>query len=344
MPTQGEDGTQTMTSIGFQKGIQALASVPLLFRVGSTSRSQGIQMHIFFMVFFLIGATQLGYAFDLGDVFKQPKQKEELATGSGKEEPAAEKTEKKQPSLTDLAKLAMGTSTEEEEIALGEEIAGRLLGAAPLVQDERLQRYVNEVGNWVALQSNRADLQWYFGVLDTEDINAFAAPGGFIFLTKGLYRQLHNEAELAGVLGHEIGHVVKRHHLNLIKKSKVIDMGSSLLSKKFGKDKKGGQTIQNLIGNGAEIMARGLDKDAEYEADRIGVVVATKAGYDAYGLPTVLQEIGHVGASDGSVALLFKTHPHPDTRLTELGNSMGQKFDKYPEGKSVTDRFYTLAK
>jgi len=343
MPSQGEDGTQAMTSIESHKGIQALASVPLLFRVWSTARSKGIQMHIFFTVFFLLGAIQPVSAFDFGDVFKQPKQKEETTTGSGKEEPAAEKTEKKQPSLTDLAELAMGTSTE-EEIALGEEIAGRLLGAAPLVQDERLQRYVNEVGRWVSLQSNRADLKWYFGVLESEDINAFAAPGGFIFLTKGLYRQLHNEAELAGVLGHEIGHVVKRHHLNLIKKSKAIDMGSSLLSQTFGKDKKRGQTIQNLIGNGAEILARGLDKDAEYEADRIGVVVATKAGYDAYGLPTVLQEIGHVGASDGSVALLFKTHPHPDTRLTELGNSMGEKFDKYPEGKSVADRFYALAK
>ena len=342
MPSQGEDGTQVMPSIGSHKGIQGLAPVPLLFRTWSTPRLKGIQMHIFFMLFFLLGTTQLVYAFDLGDVFKKPKQTEETTTGTGKEEQAAEKTEKKEPSLMDLAELATGTSTE-EEIAIGEEIAGRLLGAAPLVQDERLQRYVNEVGNWVALQSNRADLQWYFGVLESEDINAFAAPGGFIFLTKGLYRKLHNEAELAGVLGHEIGHVVKRHHLNLIKKSKVIDMGSSLLSQKFGKDKKGGQTIQNLIGNGAEIMARGLDKDAEYEADRIGVVVASKAGYDAYGLPTVLQEIGHVGASDGSVTLLFKTHPHPDTRLTELGNSMGEKFDKYPEGKSVTGRFYALA-
>jgi len=300
-------------------------------------------MQLFFIVFFLLGTTQLVSAFDLGDVFKQPKQTERTTTGSGKEEPAVETTEKKQPSLTDLAELAMGMSTE-EEIAIGKEIAGRLLGAAPLVQDEGLQRYVNEVGSWVALQSPRADLKWYFGVLDSEDINAFAAPGGFIFLTKGLYRQLHNEAELAGVLGHEIGHVVKRHHLNLIKKSKAIDMGSSLLSQQFGKDKEGGQTIQNLIGNGAEIMARGLDKDAEYEADRIGVVLATRAGYDAYGLPTVLQEIGHVSASDSSVALLFKTHPHPDTRLTELGNSMGEKFDKYPEGKSVTDRFYVLAK
>lgn len=91
-------------------------------------------------------------------------------------------------------------------------------------------------------------------------------------------------------------------------------------------------------------MARGLDKDAEYQADRIGVVLAARAGYDAYGLPMVLQEIGHAGLNDSSVALLFKTHPHPDTRLAELGDSMGETFDKYSEGKIVKDRFYALGK
>lgn len=300
-------------------------------------------MRSLILLFMVLGMTAFSHAFDLGDTLKQLGQPESVSPAPEKEGSPEKQAEKKVPSLTDLADLVKGTSTE-EEVAIGQEIAGRLLGAAPLVQDEHLQRYVNKVGRWVSLHSGRNDLEWYFGVLDSDDINAFAAPGGFIFITKGLYRQLHNEAELAGVLGHEIGHVVKQHHLNLIKKSKAIDMGSSLLSQKFGKDKKGGQAVQNLIGNGAEIMARGLDKEAEYEADRIGVVVATRAGYDPYGLPSVLQEIGHAGTSDGSVALLFKTHPHPDMRLTKLADSMGEKFEKYSEGKSVMDRFYSLNK
>jgi beta-barrel assembly-enhancing protease len=87
-----------------------------------------------------------------------------------------------------------------------------------------------------------------------------------------------------------------------------------------------------------------LDTEAEYEADRIGVMVATRAGYDAYSLPMVLQEIGHASLNDSSVALLFKTHPHPGLRLSTLGDSMGQRFDKYPDGKSVMDRFYRLKK
>lgn len=283
------------------------------------------------------------HAFDLGDALKQLGQPEESQPGPAKESNPAPNTEKKTPTLADLAGLVQGTSTE-EEIAIGQEIAGRLLGAVPLVQDDQLQAYVNKVGRWVSLQSGRSDLDWYFGVLDSEDINAFAAPGGFIFLTKGLYRKLNSEAELAGVLGHEIGHVIKQHHLTIIKKSQAIDMGSSLFSKKLGKmkNKQAKEAVNNLIGSGAEVLARGLDKDAEYQADRIGVVLATRAGYDSYGLPMVLQEIGHASLNDSSVALLFKTHPHPDARLTELGDAMGEKFDAYAEGKTVKDRLYRL--
>ena len=306
---------------------------------------KGFLMRAFILAFVISGVTTITHAFDLGDALKQLGQAENSTTGATKEETPEKKTDKKTPSLTDLADLVKGTSTE-EEIALGQEIAGRLLGAASLVKDERLQRYVNQVGKYLSLHSGRTDLDWYFGVLDSEDINAFAAPGGFIFLTKGLYEKLHTEAELAGVLGHEIGHVVKQHHLTIIKKTQAIDMGSRVFSKNLGKMKneQAKQAVNNLIGSGAEVMARGLDKDAEYQADRIGVVLATRAGYDSYGLPMVLQEIGHAGLNDSSVALLFKTHPHPDTRLAELGASMGETFDKYSEGKIVKDRFYTLGK
>ena len=294
-------------------------------------------------ILLLFSMLAFSYAFDLGDALKQLGQPEEGSTGTAKDSTQEKRSEKKAPSLSDLADLVRGISTE-EEIAIGQEIAGRLLGAASLVEDEELQRYVNKVGRWLSLQSGRDDLAWYFGVLDSEDINAFAAPGGFIFLTKGLYRKLNSEAELAGVLGHEIGHVIKQHHLTILKKSKAIDMGSSLFSQKVGsmKNEQAKQAVKNLIGSGAEIMARGLDKDAEYQADRIGVVVASRAGYDSYGLPMVLQAIGHASLNDSKVALLFKTHPHPNVRLTKLGEAMGEGFDKYSEGKVVKDRFYRL--
>ena len=113
-----------------------------------------------------------------------------------------------------------------EEIALGREITGSLLGAAPLVKDEALQKYVNQVGRWVANQSERADLPWKFGVIDSADLNAFAAPGGYVLLTKGLYLKMQSEAQLAGVLGHEIAHVVKKHQLKVLQKQQLLGYGA----------------------------------------------------------------------------------------------------------------------
>lgn len=238
------------------------------------------------------------------------------------------------PKLAEAVKEIKGPD-ESEEIAIGRQIAGNLLGAAPLVKDAALQKYVNQVGTWVASQSERPDLPWHFGVLQSDDMNAFAAPGGYIFLTLGLYQALQNEADLAGVLGHEIGHVIRQHHLKILQQSKLVDAGSKVLSKQVG----GSDKVQQLIGSGAEIVARSLDKDAEFEADRIGVVLATRAGYDAYGLPSVLQQIGHASKDDGRIALLFKTHPHPDERLAQLGGAMADRFDRV-KGATLEKRFY----
>ena len=102
------------------------------------------------------------------------------------------------------------------------------------------------------------------------------------------------------------------------------------------------QVVQNLIGNGAEIVARGLDKDAEYEADRIGMVLTARAGYDAYALPAVQAVIGHVAKSDTSGSLLFKTHPLPEDRLEHLSEAAGDRLDGLPEGQAGEKRFYRL--
>jgi predicted Zn-dependent protease len=231
-----------------------------------------------------------------------------------------------------------GDYSPEEETRIGTQISGNLLGAVPLVRDDTLQRYVNLVGNWVALQSGRKDVDWKFGVLDTEDINAFAAPGGYIFLTKGLYRRLNSEAELAGVLAHEIAHVTKKHHLKVLKKSSLIGaLGQAASNKAQGSD----QIVQNLIGNGAEIMARGLDKEAEFEADRVGIVFAARAGYEPWGLPDVLQDMAGLPAKDERTSLLYKTHPHPADRLAALGEAVDGRLDAI-KGKELAERFYRI--
>ncbi len=222
---------------------------------------------------------------------------------------------------------------EPEEIAVGREVAGRTLGAAPLVADAELQAYVNRVGRWIAMQSERPDLPWHFGVLDTPTVNAFAAPGGYVLITRGLYDMLSNEAQLAGVLGHEIGHIVQRHHVKVMQQSALVSAGARAAQR-------GDRNVlvNNLIGTGAEVLARGLDKDAEFEADRIGIVLAARAGYNPYGLVEVLHLLAARTADDTSLALLFKTHPAPGERLTQLGDALAPRVAVLPAGKEPAIR------
>ncbi len=248
-----------------------------------------------------------------------------------------EKSPKPSDPQVDSAVRAITGFTEAEELAIGRQAAGNLLGAAPLVNDLKLQQYINLVGRWVASKSERAHLNWHFGVIDSNDLNAFAAPGGYILVTKGLYQLIRSESELAGVLAHEVAHVIHQHHLKILQQSQLVEAGRKVLADAVGEN----EQIRNLIGSGAEIFTRSLDKNAEYEADRTAVVLAGRAGYDAFGLPVVLQEIGHVAKDDSSVALLFKTHPHPDERLDQLDEAMGNRLDGL-KGETLKKRFYRL--
>lgn len=228
--------------------------------------------------------------------------------------------------LPESTRLALAVS-EQDEIEVGRRVASNLLGVAPLVEDAELQRYVNRVGRWVASQSSRPDLPWHFGVIDSADVNAFAGPGGYVLVTRGLYARLTDEGELAGVLAHEIAHVIKRHHIELMRQGLLIQEGSKALERGLAGDHDA--LVKSLVGNGAEIFARRLDQEAEFEADRLGVVLAARAGYDPYGLPAVLLGLETLPRSDDRLALLFKTHPTPAQRLLHLDTAMGERLAPY---------------
>lgn len=228
--------------------------------------------------------------------------------------------------------------TQPEEIEIGRGVTETLLGARPLLDDAELQNYVNQVGLWVARQSERPDLPWHFGVNDSDHINAFAAPGGYVIVTRGMMRQLRNEAELAGVLGHEVAHVVQKHHLKALRKSAVVDLlGAGVAA--AAADSRHAEMVQKLVGPTKTLYARGLDKADEFEADRMGVVLAARAGYDPYSLPAVLTTLAAASDKDPYLALLFKTHPAPETRIEHLATAMGTRFDVYASSVQNPSRF-----
>ena len=154
---------------------------------------------------------------------------------------------------TELIKQNEEVSTE-EEVSIGGNLISGLLGAAPLVDNSELQHYVNDVGFWVASQSERKDLPWRFGVIDSNGINAFAAPGGYVVITIGLYNLLDNEAQLAGVLAHEISHVVEKHHLNALQETKQLNTLAKLGSQALADDQKDLESAKLLINAGVQVL------------------------------------------------------------------------------------------
>ena len=232
----------------------------------------------------------------------------------------------------DLASAATGIS-EEEEIKIGRDLAGRLLGQIELVNDPNVQAYVNRVGRWIASQSERPDLPWRFGVANAGNINAMAMPGGTILITRGLYDILDNEAQLAGVLGHEIGHVVKKHHISVMQKQKLVSAGATAgagaLGGRGGSGAVLGKVALDFFKN---LFISGLDKESEYEADSVGVILAARAGYNAFGLAEVLHKLNARAASDPAVVDLFGSHPGPSDRLGRLGDLLTPRMGSIPQG------------
>lgn len=221
--------------------------------------------------------------------------------------------------------------SEPEEIKIGGELAAMLLGAAPLIADPAKQRYLNTLGRWLALHSERPGLPWKFGIIDSDDFNAFSAPGGYVLVTRGLFDRMRSEAELVGVLAHEIGHVARKHHLAALQKSlrnQSLSEMRSYFSISTGSSI-GDRFSAALLSAGKDLYARGLDQDDEFEADRVGVVIAARSGYSPWGLAGVLQTLTAT-TDESKYGLHNRTHPLPLDRLVRLDAAMGTRFDAMP--------------
>ena len=227
-------------------------------------------------------------------------------------------------SAKNLAKSqSVGSMSEEEELAIGKEVVAATLGSYPPVRDAALQHPLNQVGVWIALQSSRPDLPWRFAAVESDSINAFAAPGGTILVTRGMLGHVTNEAELACVLGHEIGHVTRRHHIAVLQKSLLVAAGASALTatSKAGNSE---EYRRLLIGESKEIFNRRLDRGSEREADEDGILLAARAGYDPAACLNFMQRLAALKVDTNALAALYKTHPTAKERVVDVDSSLGR--------------------
>ncbi|HZW19603.1 MAG TPA: M48 family metalloprotease [Luteimonas sp.] len=220
-----------------------------------------------------------------------------------------------------VADRAVGKSDQEvaeEERALGPAVTGRVLGVAPLWNDDDAQRRVNLVGRWLASQTSRPGLPWTFGVIDDGEINAYAAPGGYVLLTRGMYELLADDAELAAVIAHELAHVVQRDHFEVIRRQQVREAGKDAVMSQVNAPAAASYAKRYVDRHGAAVLLTGLDRDAEYGADAAAGIYLQRAGFDPLAFYSVLQKMAALGDRPAPLAQLYRTHPPLDERMDRL--------------------------
>jgi predicted Zn-dependent protease len=216
---------------------------------------------------------------------------------------------------------AFSDMDEPQEVEIGRSVAAAVGARYKILRDEALTKYVALVGNSVAATSDRPDLRYYFAVLDTPEVEALAAPGGFVFVSRGALSTMRDEAMLAGVLGHEVGHVALKHHNATIKaqRTKALAMFGANIGLRFVPGPAGAFTpVMSLVADGiAEGVLKGHSREEEMESDRVGFQYAARAGYDPAGLRDFLSALSARGTGDANVSKFFSTHPGTDDRLKE---------------------------
>jgi predicted Zn-dependent protease len=210
--------------------------------------------------------------------------------------------------------------TEEEERQIGDEVSAKIRARFGVVQDAAIHKYVTLVGLSVARESERPKLPWTFIVLDTDGVNAFASPGGIVHITRGALGLLKNEAELAGVLAHEIGHVAHKHTVNAIRKNKAVQMGASTTLKDRG------PFLNQLTNKAYEmVLENAFDRGDEIDADNASVQYTQKAGYASATLADFLTRLDDRNKDQPTRNGLFASHPETKERIDRIRQNSGTK-------------------
>ncbi len=252
---------------------------------------------------------------------------------------------------TQAVRKSFAEITDEEEYYIGRAVSALILSQYPVYKNDALTKYVNRVGNSVVIHSDRPETYagYHFLILDTEEVNALAAPGGFIFITKGLLKRCQDEEMLGCILAHEVGHVSAKHGLQSIKKSRLIDafriIGSEA-SKRYAPEKLAQLTdiFEDTLGDIAEkLIERGYDRKYEYEADKLSVKTSARTGYDANGLMDFLNTMVDDTSTESDKGW-FKTHPSAKDRLGRVQGEISAVPSMPEKNDTRTKRFLEAMK
>lgn len=212
-----------------------------------------------------------------------------------------------------VAKGATGLSLE-EEVAIGDAVSQEILGrCGGAWRDETATKQVNVIGRVLARYAERQDLTWRFGLLDSPAINAFSAPGGRVFITRGLYEIIGSDDELAGVLAHEIAHIDRRHAVKIIARGEFLSGVTALVAEHSNDYAKYDEAVDMITTN---LIDKGYDSNSEYDADKAGRNLAAVTGFAPGGLRAVIEQLREL-EKDKSRAV-FSTHPSAANRLRKL--------------------------
>ncbi len=251
----------------------------------------------------------------------------------------------------DAVRTSFAEITEEEEYYIGRATAALILSKYKAYPNAALSGYINTMGTAIAYSSDRPETYggYHFAVLDTGEVNAMAAPGGFIFVTRGLITRCADEETLAAILAHEIGHVAARHGLQSIKKSRLIDafkLIGSEASRQFDSEELAKVTgiFEGVLGDVvATLVERGYDRKFEYEADKLALSFVVRTGYSPGGLAQFLAGM-EANKPAGLAAGWFKTHPSAADRLTRVKTETAALGTAPPAFAARTARFTAAVK
>jgi beta-barrel assembly-enhancing protease len=232
------------------------------------------------------------------------------------------------------------TISTQQEVQLGDEYAAQLNQELPLVRDQSIVNYINSLGNQIAQRADQRGLRYNFYIVNAPEVNAFAVPGGHIYVNRGLVERATNMSELAGVLAHEVGHVVHRHSVEQIQRAQTAQTGLAVVyGVLLGRNPSGIEQIGTQV-IGSAVFA-GYSRDAEREADQTAIQYLVASGIHPQGLVTMFEKLlAERQGSPGAVDTWFSTHPTSEERIENARQGIASLPPSSLQGLSTSSQAY----